>query len=241
MSLFHPLLFICVVISSLSLGVFSDCGSCFVHQYVKRADKKFEQKTDRFWEFKEQSNSWVEVKLPYELVSCVNDNCIVVNSIQESVKEIKNNDDRKGKIMEKHSYETLKVRKRISLTKMSETSVWVTGASGSIYERFWNGLQWVIAPHDLPVSAGYAVSVFMVNQTILVMSESGFLYQMKLTEESQPIWVEFMPVFDQTSKVTDQNPAIRLSSGVISNDRERIFFCTKNGALLELLGVDPPR
>ncbi|XP_073271110.1 uncharacterized protein [Primulina huaijiensis] len=241
MSLFHPLRFICVVISSLSLGVFSDCGSSFVCQYVKRADQKFEQKTDRFWEFKEQSNSWVEVKLPYELVSCVNDNCIVVNSIQESVKESKDKDDRKGKILEKDSYEPLKVRKRISLTKMSETSVWVTGASGSIYERFWNGLQWVIAPHDLPVSAGYAVSVFMVNQTILVLSESGILYQMMLTEESQPIWIEFMPVFDQTSKVTDQNPAIRLSSGVISNDREKIFFCTKNGALLELLGVDPPR
>ncbi|XP_073023521.1 uncharacterized protein [Primulina eburnea] len=241
MSLFHPLQFICVVISSLSLGVFSDCGSSFVRQYVKRADQKFEQKTDRFWEFKEQSNSWVEVKLPYELVSCVNDNCIVVNSIQESVKERKDKDDRKGKILEKDSYEPLKVRKRISLTKMSETSVWVTGASGSIYERFWNGLQWVIAPHDLPVSAGYAVSVFMVNQTILVLSESGILYQMMLTEESQPIWIEFMPVFDQTSKVTDQDPAIRLSSGVISNDRERIFFCTKNGALLELLGVDPPR
>ncbi|KAK6144061.1 hypothetical protein DH2020_020881 [Rehmannia glutinosa] len=117
---------------------------------------------------------------------------------------------------------------------MSETSVWVTGESGSIYERFWNGLQWVIAPHGLPVSAGYAVSVFIVNQTILALSEAGYLYQ--LTEDSQPIWVELTPDFDKsTSKET-----VQLSSGVISNDRERMYFSTKNGLLLELLGNDPP-
>lgn len=69
------------------------------------------------------------------------------------------------------------LRKRISLNKMSETSVWVTGESGSIYERFWNGLEWVFAPHDLPISAGHAVAVFIINQMILALSESGNLYQ----------------------------------------------------------------
>lgn len=71
----------------------------------------------------------------------------------------------------------LPLRKRISLTKMSDESIWVTGESGSIYERFWNGVQWVIAPHDLPVFAGHAISIFIVNQTILALSEAGILYQ----------------------------------------------------------------
>lgn len=71
----------------------------------------------------------------------------------------------------------LPLRKRISLTKMSETSIWVTGVSGSVYERFWNGVQWVIAPHDLPISAGPAISVFIVNQRILALAEAGVLYQ----------------------------------------------------------------
>ena len=78
---------------------------------------------------------------------------------------------------EENSDMVLPLRKRISLTKMSETSIWVTGESGSIYERFWNGVQWVVAPHDLPVFAGHATSVFIVNQTILALSEEGILYQ----------------------------------------------------------------
>lgn len=171
-----------------------------MHQYVRQADQKFEQKNKRFWEFNEQSNTWVEVELPYDLVSCVNGNCTVVNSIQESRKKTEyhrkegevdvseqrdisetKKDDGGGE--EKSSYAFLPVRKRISLTKMSETSIWVTGESGSIYERFWNGLQWVIAPHDLHVSAGYAVSVFIVNQTILALSEAGLLYQVRFSKK----------------------------------------------------------
>ncbi|KAI3461131.1 hypothetical protein Pfo_017794 [Paulownia fortunei] len=257
MSIVSPIFLLCVVLS-LSYTIVSDCDSCYMHQYVRQAGQKFEQKNKRFWEFNEQSNTWVEVELPYDLVSCINDNCAVVSSIQESRKKAKDHhkegeldgsgkrdssekkkDDAGGQ--EKSSYAFLPVRERISLTKMSETSIWVTGESGSIYERFWNGLQWVIAPHDLPFSAGYAVSVFIVNQTILALSEAGQLYQMQLTEDSQPIWVEFMPEFDKgKSKETVQSSAIQLSSGVISNDRERMYFCTKNGLLLELLGVDPP-
>ncbi|KAL2464121.1 uncharacterized protein Fot_52077 [Forsythia ovata] len=126
---------------------------------------QFEQKSTRFWEFEEESNTWVEVKLPYDLVSCINDNCTIVNSIQQMTSK---NEDQKGESVvsdkrehgekeddkrgqKESSYAILPLRKRVSFTKMSDTSVWVTGESGSIYERFWNGLQWVIAPHDLPV------------------------------------------------------------------------------------------
>ena len=63
------------------------------------------------------------------------------------------------------------------MTKMSDDSIWVNGMSGSIYERFWNGIQWVITPHELPLQAGYAVSVFLVNHTVLALSEAGILYQ----------------------------------------------------------------
>ncbi|CAA2987018.1 Hypothetical predicted protein [Olea europaea subsp. europaea] len=252
MSILYQIMFLCSVFSLISLIV-ADCESCYMHQY--KPDKKFEQKSNRFWEFKEESNTWVEVKLPYDLVSCIDDNCTIVNTIKQMNTK---NEDQKGESdvsdekeredkeenkreLNESSYAILPLRRRVSLTKMSDSSVWVTGESGSIYERFWNGLQWVIAPHDLPVSAGYAVSVFMVNHTILALSEAGTLYQMQLTEDSQPIWIEFMPVFDQSPvKETDQSSAVLLASGVTSQDRETMFLCTKNGSLLELKGVDPP-
>ncbi|KAI3822500.1 hypothetical protein L1987_10090 [Smallanthus sonchifolius] len=117
---------------------------------------------------------------------------------------------------------------------MSDDSIWVIGVSGSIYERFWNGIQWVIAPHELPLQAGYAVSVFLVKHIVLALSEAGILYQMQLSENSQPIWVEF-PV------ILDSSMVIRIKSGVISHNREKIYFCTKNGLLLELSDINTPR
>lgn len=162
----------------------SESESWFVNQYVRQAQRKFEQKTNKFWEYDEQTNSWLQVDLPYNLVSCFNDNCTKVNRIDKT-----NQEPEKREIFTKvkdegNSYSYLPLRKRVSLIKMSEASIWITGVSGSIYERFWNGLQWVIAPHDLPISAGYAVSVFIVNQTILALSESGCIYQVKPFEHS---------------------------------------------------------
>lgn len=170
-----------ILLSSSIHTTASLCDSCYGgHQSARNSNNKFEQKNKRFWEFNPQSNSWVEVKLPYNLVSCINDNCTVVASIQESGDgnmEDVNSEERDDDRGVSSSYPVLLFRERISLTRMSELSIWITGPSGSIYERFWNGLQWVIAPHDLPVSAGRAVAVFMVYQTILALSESGLLYQ----------------------------------------------------------------
>lgn len=163
------------------------------HGFVRQRNREFQQKTDRFWEFQEQSNSWVEVKLPFDLVSCVGSNCTKVGSIHGRKKEeeerlgrefggkeergnLKQKDDH-GEGSEEKLDTVLPLRRRISLAKMSETSIWVTGESGAIYERFWNGLQWVVAPHSLSSSAGHAVSVFIINQTILALSESGNLFQ----------------------------------------------------------------
>ncbi|XP_059308535.1 uncharacterized protein LOC132059770 isoform X2 [Lycium ferocissimum] len=234
-----------IILPSLGGFVVSnlESESCFVNQYVRQAQRKFEQKTNRFWEYDDQSNSWIQVNLPYDLVSCFNDNCTKVNRIDQTTYQEPEKQREivitKVKDEEKNSYSYLPLRKRVSLTKMSETSIWITGVSGSIYERFWNGLQWVIAPHDLPISAGYAVSVFIVNQTILALSESGYLYQLS---DDQPVWIDITPPNDhQTSQVTEQSSVIQIVSGVVSNDRRRIYFCTKNGTLLELTEVDPIR
>ncbi|XVF04760.1 hypothetical protein REPUB_Repub05bG0112900 [Reevesia pubescens] len=255
MPIFNLIIFIWVVLSICCLVSLTSASWCA--HFVQQTTRQFEQKTDQFWEFQEQSNSWVEVKLPFDLVSCVNDNCTKVGLIDQStktkeehlenIKDVSNQKTlkmRDGDIegLEENSYTVLPLRRRISLTKMSDTSIWVTGESGSIYERFWNGVQWVIAPHDLQISAGHAVSVLIVNQTILAISEEGNLYQMQLSDSSQPIWVEFKPTFDQsTNKEAEQSSVIKIKSGTVSYDGQRVYFCTKNGLLLELSEVEPPR
>lgn len=167
-------------------------ASWYPHQYIQHSVRQFEQKTDRFWEFDEHTNHWVEVKLPYDLVACADDNCTKVGLIDRRSRDeercerqshapeqsqVSTKDDR-GEAAD-GSDVVLPLRKRLSVTKMSETSIWITGESGSIYERFWNGVQWVLAPHDFTMSAGRAVSVFIVNQTILALSEAGQLYQVE--------------------------------------------------------------
>ncbi|KAK9079396.1 hypothetical protein SSX86_001067 [Deinandra increscens subsp. villosa] len=220
------------------------CQHHHIHQHTNR---KFEQKTTIFWEFEEESKTWVQVKSPYDLVSCVNNNCTKVGVIEpddddrsrivlgQDQDSILTEGQRKKKVKsEERKIGGLGSRNRISVTKMSDDSIWVTGVSGSIYERFWNGIQWVIAPHELPLQAGYAISVFLVKHTVLALSEAGILYQMLLSENSQPYWVEFPPILDSST-------AIRIKSGVISFDRESIYFCTMNGLLLELSEISTPR
>ncbi|XP_012090038.1 uncharacterized protein LOC105648304 [Jatropha curcas] len=259
MSLFHFVLIFWLLPMSWSSDLILGSASCFLHNYVQHSDRQFKQKTDRFWEFQEQSNTWVEVELPYDLVSCVNDNCTKVGSIDQitenkekrfereddvsrQIESLNKKDGEGGGGAEDDSKIFLPQRKRISLTRMSETSIWVTGESGSIYERFWNGVQWVIAPHDLSIAAGYAICVFIVNQTILALSEAGILYQMQLNENAQPVWIAFTPTPDSsTNKEAEQNSAILIKSGAVSHDGLRIYFCTKKGQLLELTEVEPPR
>ncbi|ONI13965.1 hypothetical protein PRUPE_4G254900 [Prunus persica] len=258
MSIFHLIFFIWILLIVKCLVALGSASWC-QHQFLAQTNRQFEQKTDRFWEFKEQTNSWVEVQLPYDLVSCLNDNCTVVGSIEgtnnkeEHIENqsddvsgkrerVKKNDGYGGLEKENNSDVVLPLRKRISLTKMSDMSIWVTGESGSIYERFWNGVQWVMAPHDLPISGAHAVSVFIVNHTILALSESGNLYQMKISESSQPIWVDFTPTLSQsTDEEGEQSSVILIKSGLVSYDGERVYFCTKKGTLLELREIEPPR
>lgn len=241
MSLFSPQSSILVLFVSCCFHLSTSSSWCPA-QFVLQNKRKFEQKTNRFWEYKEESNTWVELELPYDLFSCVNDNCTRVGSISS-------NKSKKDHVVEKTSRRNkesvseifLPQRKRlVSMRKMSETSIWVMGQSGSIYERFWNGVQWVIAPHDLPPIAAPANSVFIVNHTILALSDAGYLYQMELNENSQPVWVHFSPADELTSNGAELS-AIPIKSGVISNDEEKVYFCTKNGNLLELTGTQPPR
>lgn len=188
MSRLSPIIFILVILLLNPCTHICSTSTWCPQDYMKQRNKQFEQKSNKFWEFDEQSSSWVQLKLPFDLVSCVDDNCTKVGSLEkmiekktgtgeedESFKNMNGGKDSSEEVKEK--IVSLPLRKRVSLVKMSETSIWVTGVSGSIYERFWNGLQWVIAPHDLPVSAGFAIATFIVNQTILALSDTGNLYQ----------------------------------------------------------------
>ncbi|RDX73238.1 hypothetical protein CR513_47179, partial [Mucuna pruriens] len=256
MSMFH---LICGIWGLLSVNFCTvlGCASCCPYQFFQQSNRRFEQKTDRFWKFSEEADRWVEVQLPCDLVSGGNSECGKVNIRKESVDQEHGFDDKKMRVDKKDGkigvVEPLDVvllpqRKRISLTKMSETSVWVTGESGSIYERFWNGIEWVVAPHDLPISTeravAVAVAVFIINQMILALSEAGNLYQMhlQLGETSQPVWVEFSPTLSQiTDSDQEKNPLILMKSGVVSDNGQRGYFCTKNGTLVELDVVESPR
>ncbi|KAJ4978221.1 hypothetical protein NE237_009001 [Protea cynaroides] len=250
---------ICAFLLSVTSFVVYGSSSCFPYHFSQQTNQIFQQKTDRFWEFDEQSNSWVELELPFDLVSCVNGNCTKVGSISQPRKKEDSFDegidapeqgensktihDNRAIAEESSDQPILPIRKRISLTKMSETSTWLTGESGSIYERFWNGVQWVIAPHDLPTFAGPAVSVFIVNHTILALSEAGNLYQMQLSESSRPVWIECTPTLDHHSPHdTETEPSsILIKSGVVSYDRGKVYFSTMDGSLLELSEVEPWR
>lgn len=214
--------------------------------FVRQANKAFEQKSDRFWEFDDQSNTWVELKLPYDLVSCAGEECSVVVSLnpRNPAKKAEPSSEKQAVIerVEGGSVDFLPLRRGISLTKISDSSVFVTGESGSIYQRFWNGVQWVISAHDLPVSAGNAVSVLFVNQSLLALSETGDLYQMQVGENSLPVWVEVIYTpNDNTAQEREHNSGMGLKSAVVSHDGMRLYFCTKNGSLLELADLTSPR
>lgn len=216
---------------------------------------EFKQKINRFWEFEEKTNRWVEINLPYDLISCINGSCNKVGSIENwgkkggqniEVKEQEKKSSRRdcdGKEREERFDQILPVRKRFSVNRMSEASIWVTGQSGSIYERLWNGIRWVVAPHELPTSAGPAVSVFIINQTILALSEAGMLYQLELNENSQPIWSEFVLKFEPSIDATEAepSPAVRIKTGAVSHDGERLFLTTMDGSLLEIIEFQPLR
>ncbi|XP_047173530.1 uncharacterized protein LOC124841319 [Vigna umbellata] len=248
MPIFHLIYAIWGLLSFACFFMVVICASWCPYQNFQQSNQRFEQKTDKFWVFSEQTERWVEAKLPYDLLSCVDGDCRKVGSILQTEKkttqeeldledkldEEKTSDENKDSKMESEAV-VLPQRKRISLTKISETSVWVSGESGSIYERFWNGMEWVIVSHDLPVSAGSAISVFVINQTILALSEAGKLYQIRGQhgESSEPVWVEFTPTYPEKN--------LLIKSGVASRDGQRAYFCTKNETLVELAWVEPPR
>jgi hypothetical protein len=173
--------FTCFAACVLLEFIISAHSWCTPHP-IPRQETRFKQKTNKFWEYQEQSNTWVEISMPFNLMSCINDTCTKVGSIARKTGSPVHGQEEEdarldGEDEEDRNDLVLPIRKRISLTRMSESSVWVTGQSGSIYERFWNGMMWVIAPHELPTSAGYATATFIVNTTIFALSEAGILYQ----------------------------------------------------------------
>lgn len=212
---------------------------CPLHPHPRR-EAEFKQKTNKFWEYQEQSNTWVEISMPFNLMSCINGTCTKVGSIKQPERKhgrasISN--------QEKDTDPALPTRKRISLARMSESSVWVTGQSGSIYERFWNGVMWVIAPHELPTSAGYATATFIVNTTILALSEAGILYQLQLNEHAQPIWTDMTFSYEQLPNLGErtQSQGTHIRNGVVSRNGRKLFLSIMNGSLLEVTELQPLR
>ncbi|KAK8452015.1 hypothetical protein SEVIR_5G040800v4 [Setaria viridis] len=214
-----------------------------------RQEARFRQKTNKFWEYQEQSNTWVEISMPFNLMSCINGTCTKVGSIARKTGSPVHSQEEEdarldGEDEEDRNDPVLPIRKRISLTRMSESSVWVTGQSGSIYERFWNGVMWVIAPHELPTSAGYATATFIVNTTILALSEAGILYQLQLNEHAQPIWTEMAFNSDQhftNLGLKTQSQTMRIRNGIVSNDGRKLYLSIMNGSLLEVTEIQPLR
>ncbi|KAL5221289.1 hypothetical protein ABZP36_026002 [Zizania latifolia] len=110
----------------------------------------------KFWEYQEQSNTWVEISMPFSLMSCINNTCTEVGSIEQlerrhgraSISSQEKDTETDGADQADRNDPVLPKRRRISLTRMSESSVWVTGQSGSIYERYWNGIIIVLVNQD---------------------------------------------------------------------------------------------
>ncbi|KAK7343030.1 hypothetical protein VNO80_25992 [Phaseolus coccineus] len=104
------------------------------------------------------------------------------------------------------------------------------GLSMRCFGMEWNG---VIVSHDLPVSAGSAVSVFVINQTILALSEAGKLYQNynnwpclmdfalhirgRHSESSEPVWVDFTATCPEKNLLIKSGVARVMDRELISN------------------------
>ncbi|KAF3789626.1 hypothetical protein EJ110_NYTH17895 [Nymphaea thermarum] len=224
-------------------------SSCCAIPPIQRQEKAFQRKADKFYVFEEQSNGWKEVQLPFDLYNCLNGNCTKAGSIEQqreggasSKKKDENSKFDGGPHTEENIDPVLQLRRRTSITKMSESSVWVTGESGSIYERFWNGLQWVITPHDLPISA-HAISVFIVNQTILALDDDGVLHKLQLNENSLPTWGELKPIFESIMPEREVEPiaGMQIKTGVVTENGERLYLSTLGGLLLEIRDLQSSR
>ncbi|GLJ51702.1 hypothetical protein SUGI_1098840 [Cryptomeria japonica] len=200
--------------------------------------EEFVQLTDRFWAYDTHSNKWTQLELPFDLLSCNNGNCSKIGTIQDLNQDNENNspphdynpnsreeqqfdegsDDGVSLLAEEELGPPLVVRKRLSLTVMSETSVWITG---------------------------YAISVFAVNHTFAALSEAGNLYQLTMDANAQPLWVECTPSFPSMANIDisdeDSSMSIRLRSGFPSVDGNSMYFSTVDGSLLELSELQPVR
>ncbi|KAL3698138.1 hypothetical protein R1sor_012214 [Riccia sorocarpa] len=220
------------------------------------AASTFVQHSNKFWAYDRATQSWSETD-----VSCLFSNgswwhsCSIgrkadkpsssdhLSSRGGKISEESNSDgDSSGgeKKVEGES-EELSSLMRISMVRFSDVSLWITGQSGAIYERFWNGVQWVVIPHDLPAFAGRAISVLSVNRTMVTMSESGVLYQLQIDGSGQLLWVNcgpWLPSNTQDSGVSSSNVSL-VKSGLVSADDSAVYFATTDGSLTELQTLHP--
>lgn len=79
------------------------------------------------------------------------------------------------------------------LSVYSDVSLWVVGRSGSVFERFWNGMHWVYIPHSLPLGQGGAVSIVCINSTVLVRLRNGGVLQRAMGTDRKLTWKHVGP------------------------------------------------
>eukprot|EP00854_Cymbomonas_tetramitiformis_P004596 gene4596-5629_t len=79
-----------------------------------------------------------------------------------------------------------------AVMRFSDVSLWIIGPSGSVFERFWNGMHWVYIPHTMPNEADSAVSLHYLNHTIIVVSKQGNLYHRLMNDRDRKLlWREW--------------------------------------------------
>ncbi|GBG72662.1 hypothetical protein CBR_g12234 [Chara braunii] len=211
------------------------------------------QSTEGFWSYDRASNSWNPVDITHLLLESGggvraeeevegkvgqksnSKGESKVHGEQEDGRELANESSSSGRY---RSGLFLFNSATVSMAKFLETSLWMVGQSGSIFERYWNGIQWVYIPHDLPNVAGKAEAVMAINRTVVATSRAGILYQLQM-QDRQLVWKQCSPYlpggFGNVSDVVTLQGA-----GKLSNDGSRLYFAASDGSLLELISISPP-
>ncbi|KAK3280308.1 hypothetical protein CYMTET_11847, partial [Cymbomonas tetramitiformis] len=117
-----------------------------------------------------------------------------------------------------------------AVMRFSDVSLWIIGPSGSVFERFWNGMHWVYIPHTMPNEADSAVSLHYLNHTIIVVSKQGNLYHRLMNDRDRKLlWRDCGP----------QTPIKLRGAGAASVPRQSFFITTLSGHLWELQSLRP--
>ena len=87
------------------------CASCCPYQFFQQSNRRFEQKTDRFWKFSEEADRWVEVQLPCDLISGGDSECGKVKNRKKESLDQEHGDNSERDLQQKEVPRGVKTRK----------------------------------------------------------------------------------------------------------------------------------